>query len=437
MTTDIEYKLYVEYAEKTEWGIRIDEFSVPSFLSKSVNFIKDLSSKLSLKLTDVMKLFANKSVFQFFQKIKWNLDYLFKIVKDGHRAYTQVISAISEYVAKTKVGKWTEDKLKDLDKWLQNHPKLKRIGGIVVAGLLIYIWFNMTFIGDAKYDFNLTDAYAALSGKFSLANLFAGTSGTQLLLLFATGVIGISFPWPGPASVKFLYAMIKSLADWAKLKLQKEHIYMNGDINMKLKEILNKSIRESSGVAGGSGESIPSGNNSARWTAPGQRRWVKIEQLSGYEQIDFPVADSLDISSEPYHWEGVGNTKKYHNKVRAIRGEDGVIKLEHTMKLQNIISESKGIFKHRIKLFPYEFYKLSDNYKKLNPSNKVIKDKKTMKDIDSIDPVYIGYNPKTKEVHWRWIEDDMELHIDSGKVVPDVWNLIKRFDKVKDNHIWK
>jgi hypothetical protein len=339
MTPDIEYKLYMEYMERTEWGIRIDEFSVPSFLSKSVNFIKDLASKLSLKLTDVMKLFANRSVFQFFQKIKWNLDYLFKIIKDGHRAYTQVLSAISEYVAKTKVGRWTEDKLKDLDKWLQNHPKLKRIGGIVVAGLLIYIWFNMTFIGDAKYDFNLTDVYAALSGKFSLANLFAGTSGTQLLLLFATGVIGISFPWPGPASVKFIYAMIKSLADWAKVKLQKENTYI-------------------------------------------------------YK----------------------GNTN---------------------MKLQNIISESKGIFKHRIKVFPYEFQKLSDNYKKLNPSNKVVEDKKTMKDIDSINPVYIGYNSKTKEIHWRWVEDDMELHIDSGKVVPDVWSLIRRFDKVKDTHIWK
>jgi hypothetical protein len=241
MSANLEYQLYMEYMGKTEWGTRIDEFSIPSFLSKSVNFIKELVSKLSLKLTDVMKLFANKSIFQFFQKIKWNMDYLFKIIKDGHRAYTQIIAAISEYVSKTKVGRWTEDKLKDLDMWLQNHPKLKRIGGVVVAGLLIYIWFNMTFIGDAQYDFNLTDVYAALSGKFSLSTLFAGQSGTQLLLLFATGVIGISFPWPGPASVKFLYAMIKSLADWAKLKLQKEHIYTNMKrTSMKLTELLNE-----------------------------------------------------------------------------------------------------------------------------------------------------------------------------------------------------
>jgi hypothetical protein len=218
-----EYQLYMEFMVQTDYGRRINEFSIPSFLSKSVNFIKSISEQLSLKLTDLMKLFANKSIFQFFQRIKWNLDYLFKIIKDGHKAYTQIISAISEYISKTKVGKWTEDKLKDLDKWLQNHPKTRKIGGIVVAGLLIYIWFNMSFTGDLKYDFNLTDVYAALSGKFTLATLFGGAGGTQLLMLFATGLIGLSFPWPGPTSVKFLYAMIKSFADWAKLKLQKEN----------------------------------------------------------------------------------------------------------------------------------------------------------------------------------------------------------------------
>lgn len=231
-----EYQLYMEFVRRSDYGRRIDEFSVPSFLSKSVNFIKNIAEQLSLKLTDVMKLFANKSVFQFFQKIRWNLDYLFKLIKDGHKAYTQLLSAISEYVSKTKVGKWTEDKLKDLDKWLQNHPKTKKIGGIVVAGLLIYIWFNMTFVGDVKYDFDLTDVYSALSGKYTLSTLFAGTSGTKLLMLFATGMIGLSFPWPGPTSVKFIYAMIKSLADWAKTKLQKEG---------KLKSVNTSKVNES------------------------------------------------------------------------------------------------------------------------------------------------------------------------------------------------
>jgi hypothetical protein len=211
---------------------------------------------------------------------------------------------------------------------------------------------------------------------------------------------------------------------------------------------LGKILNESSGISGDSGSSVPSGNNSSRWTPTGQKRKVRIEQLSVYEQIDFPSADSVDISNEKYNWISQSNTAKYNNKVRAVRDSNGTLKLETKMKLtkqqlKDIIreeiqslNESKGIFKHRIKLYPYEFYKLSDNYKKLNKDNKVIEDKRAMKDIDSIDPVYVGYNSKTKEMHWRWIEDDMELHIDSGKSVPLVWDLIKRFDRTKEGHQW-
>lgn len=211
---------------------------------------------------------------------------------------------------------------------------------------------------------------------------------------------------------------------------------------------LNKILNESSGISGDRGSSVPSGNNSSRWTPTGQKRKVKIEQLSGYEQVEFPIADSVDISNEKYNWVAQSNTAKYNNKVRAVRDSNGTLKLETKMKLtkqqlKDIIreeiqslNESNGIFKHRIKLVPVEYYKFSYNYKKLNPNNKVVEDKKTMKDMDSIDSVYVGYNSKTKEVHWRWIEDDYELHIDSGKVVPEVWDLIKRFDRTKDKHIW-
>jgi hypothetical protein len=80
----------------------------------------------------------------------------------------------------------------------------------------------MTFTGDFEYDFNLVDVLAALGGKFSLSQIFAGKDGMKLLLLFATGVIGLSFPWPGPTSVKFLTAVVKSIAQWAKIKLVKE-----------------------------------------------------------------------------------------------------------------------------------------------------------------------------------------------------------------------
>jgi len=81
-------------------------------------------------------------------------------------------------------------------------------------------------------------------------------------------------------------------------------------------------------------EGLAGQNNSARWVAPGQKRNVNIEQLSGYTQMEFPVADELDISNEKYNWIGSmeRKSKKYHNKVRAIRKEDGMLVFERQMK---------------------------------------------------------------------------------------------------------
>jgi hypothetical protein len=219
---DYEYICFKSIMKEVIEGGMINEFSIPSFLSKQYDFVKDLASSISVNIKDLAKLFMNRSVFNFFSKIKWSFEFVFDLAKKGLKIYREVLDAIGEYVAKTKVGKWTEDTLNDLDNFLKTHPKIKRIAGIGVAALLIYIWFNMTFTGDFEYDFNLADVLAALGGKFSLSQIFAGKDGMKLLLLFATGVIGLSFPWPGPTSVKFLTAVVKSIAQWAKIKLVKE-----------------------------------------------------------------------------------------------------------------------------------------------------------------------------------------------------------------------
>jgi hypothetical protein len=221
---DYEYIYFKSLMKEVSGGGMLNEFSIPSFLSKQYNFVKELASKISVSIKDMAKLFMNRTVFNFFSKIKWSFDYIFDLAKRGLKIYRDVLDAIGEYVAKTKVGRWTDATLKNLDNFLKTHPKIKRIAGIGVAALLIYIWFNMTFTGDFEYDFNLVDVLAALGGKFSLSQIFAGKDGMKLLLLFVTGVIGVSFPWPGPTSIKFLTAVVQSIAKWAKTKLTKENI---------------------------------------------------------------------------------------------------------------------------------------------------------------------------------------------------------------------
>jgi GNAT superfamily N-acetyltransferase len=84
-----------------------------------------------------------------------------------------------------------------------------------------------------------------------------------------------------------------------------------------------KNINESSDIS-----PLGGGNNSARWTPPGKAKKLGVEQLSGYTQTDFPIADSLDISGEKDSWISQSNTAKYHNKVKAKRDRSGNLVLE-------------------------------------------------------------------------------------------------------------
>jgi hypothetical protein len=176
-----------------------------------LDFIKTLASSAGANIEDVVVLFKNSQVFKFFSALRFNLANLWKSIKAGYAAYAQIQRAVAEYISKTKIGKWTQEALSNLDNWLQKHPTVKRIGGFAVAGMLLYIWLNMSFTGDFSYDFDFADILSALSGKFALSTLFAGTDGTRMLLLFATGMMGLSFPWPGPTSAKLVISVLNGL----------------------------------------------------------------------------------------------------------------------------------------------------------------------------------------------------------------------------------
>ena len=204
----------LETAELTEKVLN----GLTSGVRAKLDFIKTLASTAGANLQDTLTLFKDSRVFKFFSALRFNLANLWKSIKAGFAAYAQIQRAIAEYVSKTKIGRWTEEALRDLDVWLQKHPVIKRIGGFAVAGLLLYIWLNMSFTGDLSYDFDSSDILAALSGNFALSTLFAGTEGTRMLLLFVTGVIGLSFPWPGPTSAKLALSVLNGLRKMVKTR---------------------------------------------------------------------------------------------------------------------------------------------------------------------------------------------------------------------------
>ena len=219
-------KIYSEYTSITEYNTylsaielleqnenRLDEVlsNLTGKLKKYYNFIKELAEQAKIGIQDVVSVLKNRQAFNFFKKIKFSMQNFFNIVKKGFRYYKAVKNVIAEYIASTGLAKWTEEKLKGLDEFLKKHPKLKRVTGIAVGAILLYIWLNMSFTGDFDYDFDQSTLIGALAGNFALSDIFAGPEGIKLLTLFFTGCV-LSFPWLGPQSALLITSMLYGLA---------------------------------------------------------------------------------------------------------------------------------------------------------------------------------------------------------------------------------
>lgn len=209
---DRDYETYLEAVNLHE-DDTLNEFlsAITGKLKKYYDFIKDLAEKAKIGVKDIAELLKNKGVFEFFKKIGFSIKRLFDLVKNGFKYYRDLQKAIAEYIAETKVAKWTAEKIKDLDEFLKRHPKTKRLVGVAVGAILLYIWLNMSFTGDFDYDFDQSTLISALMGNFSLTDIFTGPEGIKLLTLFITGSF-LSFPWPGPQTALFIVSLIYGLA---------------------------------------------------------------------------------------------------------------------------------------------------------------------------------------------------------------------------------
>jgi len=228
-----DYKLFCEYVWKSDCGqIRLVEFSFGKELREKIKFIKEFAIETGFKIKDLLVLFMEKSVFKLFQMIGWSFKSLFEMIKKGFTVYKDMQLAIADFIGKTKVIEWTIDKLIELDKFLKSHPKTKRIAGIAVAGLLVYLWLHATFTGDALDDFDITGVFMALQGNYSLSEFFGTPVGIRMLLLFVSGtLVGLTFPWPGNNIIKFGIAILVTLAKFFKKKLGK------GDDSKQFQEV--------------------------------------------------------------------------------------------------------------------------------------------------------------------------------------------------------
>ena len=227
---DITYELYCEIINDQ---ISLDE-NIMNYIKnlrlsrELVIVFRNLKSELSkiaqefkLNYSELIKAFQHKDAYKVLKAFGFNLVLLFKgmnqLTSFIHGGLLEVFRAIHRTKA---IQKLRSGALK-VDEFLDQYPILKKVGGVAVAALLVYLWINMTFIGNLDYDFNFSDVVAALKGTFTITNLFLSPEGLMLVSLFGTGVIfGLSIPWLGKTLYNLILAIFYTI--YSKIKGDKD-----------------------------------------------------------------------------------------------------------------------------------------------------------------------------------------------------------------------
>jgi len=189
-----------------------------------VNVFKELKYELS-KISKEFNINLSTMVIAFRQKEAYNVLRAFgfniRLIVKAFFEFTDLIHAgllaVFREIYKSKDIQRLRSGVMKVDEFLNKYPILKKITGVAVAGILLYIWLNMTFIGNLDYDFNFTSTLEALQGSFNIADLFMSPEGLMLMTLFGSGfVFGLSVPWLGKSLYNLTLAIVYTI--YARLK---------------------------------------------------------------------------------------------------------------------------------------------------------------------------------------------------------------------------
>jgi hypothetical protein len=204
----------LEYSETNslDEGMLGDLMSkVSSGIKKKIDFIKEVAKAAGQDLTKIIQMFKDSRFFKIFKVIGFSIKKIVQLFQLGIKTYNNLQNILAEKIASLGGVKKIKKNLHLLDDWFNEHPVLKKIGGLAVAGLLFYIWTQMSFTPDLEYSMDFKDILSALSGNFSIGDLFASAAGITMLTYLASGMLlGLSAPWPGKQSTQIIGGLIFS-----------------------------------------------------------------------------------------------------------------------------------------------------------------------------------------------------------------------------------
>ena len=226
---------------------------------KKFDEIKELADAATMGIKDMISVLKAKDgfLFKLFSAIGWEFDQLKTMVLNAKKHYANFRKALAGGLESIpglrqaiKGGKVAGEKI---NAWIEKYPILKKIGGPIIAAILVFIWMNMSFTGDFDADFDLTPMLKAMIGEFDITELFLSNAGIEMLGLLALGMgTTLSFPWltgiSGTArlAVAFVYTIGKIALDKSfnkeakKADIKKESKRFEHAIRKQIRNILKE-----------------------------------------------------------------------------------------------------------------------------------------------------------------------------------------------------
>jgi len=166
---------------------------VGKFISTAKKTMGELVDSTKLETRDIIKAFKNREIFSVLKKVGFSIKKLLMMLKAGQKALNGGLNKIFKEIHNHKILQKIHSGVMTVDEFINKYPILNKIGGIAVAGILLWIWLNMSFTGASlDFDIDQSSLLDALAGNYSLADLFTSPTGLKTIAFLAVGLSGIS-----------------------------------------------------------------------------------------------------------------------------------------------------------------------------------------------------------------------------------------------------
>jgi hypothetical protein len=198
-----------------------ESFSIPGFLSDIKQFLQRVATRTKLGLSTILAAFQSHSVYVVLKAFSFDFNLMYKSIHELFLLENEGLLTLMNLFVKRKTFERLRNGVEKIDTLMDEHPILKHVTGVAVAGIILFIWLHSSHIGNPFHDLDLTLIVAAIRGHYTLADMFTSNEGIEMLVMFAVNAVtGLTVAWLGEEIYNLILAIcytgLKEVADSQK-----------------------------------------------------------------------------------------------------------------------------------------------------------------------------------------------------------------------------